>query len=552
MAKAKATQQRAEYTVVARRYRPQQLADLVGQEHVAQALTNALTSGRVAHAYLFTGARGTGKTSTARILAKCLTCVKGPTPTPCDQCEICMSIMAGDDVDVLEIDGASNNKVDEARELRQNVGFRPARARYKIYIIDEVHMLSTGAFNALLKTLEEPPAHVKFILATTEIQKIPITILSRCQRFDFAYVRPAKIFEALKRIVTQEGLQAEDAALQIIARRAAGSMRDSQSLLDQLLAFCNGPLTAAKVHELLGSTGDERVTELAQLILKNDAAGALAKLQQFSESGFQIGELLDQLVEYWRGLMMVLAAGPAFPDLPGSPEFQLSLKEQAKGLKLDTVLAGLDVLTTTKARLRGSLHAATLLEMALVRLARLDDLVNVGALLSGESVKPTVASVESSKKNSRPTPADSNGSAAVGLDPANPQQIAEFLKAELGPVKGTLLAAAGPPAILGPQALAFRFPAGYDSAYEACADERATALMLSSLKRATGVDWQVRFEPPESAPVPRPEPPRVNRTDELLALPLFQKAREVLGAQLVKIDDGFSPVAIGNDEPTEV
>src|SRR5205085_5125007 len=187
----------AEYTVLARRYRPQQFADLVGQEPVAQALRNAIESNRVAHAYLFTGARGVGKTSTARILAKALNCTKGPTGTPCDECDICKAIASGDDIDVLEIDGASNNKVDEIRELRSNVQYRPSRSRYKIYIIDEVHMLSTSAFNALLKTLEEPPAHVKFIFATTEAQKIPITILSRCQRFDFAGIGMTGIVERL-------------------------------------------------------------------------------------------------------------------------------------------------------------------------------------------------------------------------------------------------------------------------------------------------------------------------------------------------------------------
>src|SRR3954453_5379250 len=226
----------AEYTVVARRYRPQQFAELIGQEHVAKALVNALQAGRVAHAYLFTGARGVGKTSAARILAKALNCAEGPTPTPCDRCDSCTAIAAGEDVDVLEIDGASNNKVEEVRDLRQNVGFRPTRGRYKIYIIDEVHMLTTNAFNALLKTLEEPPPHVKFIFATTEVQKLPITILSRCQRFDFAHVGPAKIFDQLKGIGERGGHQADDDALKLAARRAAGSMRDSQSLLDQLLA----------------------------------------------------------------------------------------------------------------------------------------------------------------------------------------------------------------------------------------------------------------------------------------------------------------------------
>src|SRR5438552_18563165 len=207
------------YTVLARRYRPQQFADLVGQEPVAQALTNALKSNRVAHAYLFTGARGVGKTSTARILAKALNCVRGPTVTPCDTCEICQSIASGEDVDVLEIDGASNRGIDEVREIRQNVQYRSSRSRYKIYIIDEVHMLTTPAFNALLKTLEEPPPHVKFILATTEWQKIPVTILSRCQRFDFGGISSSRIVERLREIVAGEKLQADDEALELIARR---------------------------------------------------------------------------------------------------------------------------------------------------------------------------------------------------------------------------------------------------------------------------------------------------------------------------------------------
>src|SRR5919198_1885041 len=215
------------YTVLARRYRPQQFRDLVGQEATAQALVNALTSNRVAHAYLFTGARGVGKTSTARILAKALNCVRGPTPTPCDACDLCRSIATGEDVDVLEIDGASTRGIDDVREIRGNVQYRPGRARFKIYIIDEVHMLTREAFNALLKTLEEPPEHVKFIFCTTEVSKIPITILSRCQRFDFAPIEMRSIIERLQHICQTEGVEAEPEALHVIARRAAGSMRDS-------------------------------------------------------------------------------------------------------------------------------------------------------------------------------------------------------------------------------------------------------------------------------------------------------------------------------------
>ena len=237
-----------QYVVVARRYRPQTFAELIGQEHVAQALSNAISTHRVGHAYLFTGARGVGKTSAARILAKALNCEQGPTPIPCNQCDICQSVSTGEDVDVLEIDGASNRGIDEIRQLRQNVNVRPSRARYKIYIIDEVHMLTREAFNALLKTLEEPPEHVKFIFCTTEPTKIPITILSRCQRFDFAGISTRSIQDRLQQIVATEGVEAEPEALEILARRAAGSMRDSQSLLEQLLAFASGRITVADVH----------------------------------------------------------------------------------------------------------------------------------------------------------------------------------------------------------------------------------------------------------------------------------------------------------------
>ncbi len=305
----------AEYTVVARRYRPRQFTDLVGQEPVARALMNAIQSDRVAHAYLFTGVRGTGKTSAARILAKALNCVKGPTPTPCDQCEPCQAIAAGEDIDVLEIDGASNRGIDEIRELRQNVGTRPSRSRYKIYIIDEVHMLTVPAFNALLKTLEEPPPHVKFIFATTDVQKMPITILSRCQRFDFTGIAAAKIAERLKQIVAAEGGQADDAALLIVARRAGGSMRDAQSLLDQLLAFSGEKLTTEKIHQLLGTATDDRMLALVDAVIARDPKRAFEMLGRFAEEGLQLGELLDQLIEYWRNLMLLNCAGKECADV---------------------------------------------------------------------------------------------------------------------------------------------------------------------------------------------------------------------------------------------
>ncbi len=557
-----------EYTVVARRYRPQQFADLIGQEHVAQALTNALTSGRVAHAYLFTGARGVGKTSCARILAKALNCLKGPTATPCDECDICRSIASGDDVDVLEIDGASNNKVDEVRDLRQNVNFRPQRARYKVYIIDEVHMLSSSAFNALLKTLEEPPPHVKFIFATTEVQKIPVTILSRCQRFDFAAIGPAKVFQTLKHIVAKEGLKADDDALHLIARRAGGSMRDAQTLLDQLLGFSDGPLTAEKVHALLGTAGDDRVADLAAAVLARDARAAVEQVAASADRGLQLGELLDQLIDYWRGLMLVLVAGDQARDLPGTPALHETIRKHAAGTNLDTVLAGLDVLTTTKAKLRGSPHVQVLLEVAVVRLARMDEMLSVSALAQmiangavaspagpAPAVRPAVPPADPSKKNGL---IESNGThqpppAPGDVSPETLPAVWERVLQEVGPMRRGQLQFAGLPAILGPNSLAIRFPAGYSSAYDSCASESGVEVIQRALKRITHKDWLVRVElasgpvgsPPPGAVPARPE----QRTKDLLQLPLFKKAADVLGAQLVRVDEGFDPQAVPDARP---
>jgi DNA polymerase-3 subunit gamma/tau len=274
-----------EYVVVARRYRPQDFSQLVGQSQVSQALANAIATNRVGHAYLFTGARGVGKTSTARILAKALNCVNGPTASPCGECDICQGIASGGDIDVIEIDGASNRGIDEIRQLRSNVNARPSRARFKIYIIDEVHMLTTPAFNALLKTLEEPPEHVKFIFCTTEADKIPITVLSRCQRFDFAPIETKSIIDRLQHICTTEGVQVEPEALQIIARRAAGSMRDSQSLLEQLLSFGGEKIGVADVHSMLGTANGARLAALAGAIVRREAAAALAEVERAAAEG---------------------------------------------------------------------------------------------------------------------------------------------------------------------------------------------------------------------------------------------------------------------------
>ncbi len=569
----------AGYTVVARRYRPQQFADLVGQEHVAAALSNAIATGRIAHAYLFTGARGTGKTSTARILAKALNCERGPTATPCDACDVCKAVAAGDDVDVVEIDAASNTGVENIRELRGNVGFRPQRARFKVYIVDEVHMLSTSAFNALLKTLEEPPPHVKFIFATTEAQKIPVTILSRCQRFDFAHIGAGKVFETLKHIVGQEGVPADDDALRLIARRAAGSMRDAQTLLDQLLGSASGPLTADAVHALLGTAGDERVGELADAILAGDANKALSEIADAADRGAQLGELADQLVEYWRGLMLVTVAGAGAVDLPGTPALQDRIRQHAKSITLDAVLSGIDVLTSAKGKMRGSPHAQVLLEVAVVRLARIGELLAVSDLAKlivvGGAV-PTAAAkaavggpasrggggsnADPSKKNTLTRPEPSSGIASPpqgvapqaqnGTTPLTVETLSaiwEQILQEVGPVRGNHLRMANLPAIIGPNTLAIRFPLDYTVPYDACANETGTRAIQTAIRRVTGADWAIRFEKRagpdhQAAAVPPPVPPVESKKD-VRQLPLFRHASTVLGAQLMRVDDGFAPTA---------
>ena len=401
------------YTVVARRYRPQAFNELIGQDHVSKALCGAITSNRVGHAYLFTGARGVGKTSAARIFAKALNCEQGPAETSCNACDICESITAGADVDVIEIDGASNRGIDEIRQLRQNAGVRPSRARYKIYIIDEVHMLTREAFNALLKTLEEPPEHVKFIFCTTEANKIPITILSRCQRFDFAGVAADAIIERLMQICDAEGVKSEPAALADIARRANGSMRDSQSLLEQLLGSSTQEITAADVQTLLGTAGTAIVGRLVDQLVRHDAAAALAEFDEACTEGVDPGQLVTQLLDYLRDAMVLAAGGDAkLMRFGGQEELEVTTRA-AEQLGLETTMAAIAVLDQTLTRMRQSTHVRTLVEIALVRICRLENLDTLAGLIAdlksgtvpaAANVAPRTAVKKTVKKNIEPAP----------------------------------------------------------------------------------------------------------------------------------------------------
>ncbi len=543
------------YTVLARRYRPQTFSDLIGQEPVARALTNALKGGRVAHAYLFTGARGVGKTSTARILAKALNCAEGPTPTPCGKCDPCVGITSGDDVDVIEMDGASNRGIDEVRDIRGNVQYKPSRARFKIYIIDEVHMLTTQAFNALLKTLEEPPPHVKFIFATTDAQNVPITILSRCQRFDFAGISIPRIAEQLNRIVEAEGLKADPEALELVARRAGGSMRDAQSLLDQLLAFASEKLTADQVHHLLGTAGDDRVLSLADAAVAREPGKALDLLAEACATGLQLGELLEQLIAYWRDLMVVHVAGKTEgQELSVPSRHHDMLRRHARTLQLDAILAGLDVLSSAKSRMRYSGHARTLAEMALVRLCRLADLVSLPQLAAtiaqmprgGQAAVPAgaarpLAAPEAVKKNTL-SPAAEPAAGPVALTETSWDAVAPQVFALVGQLLGVQLAKAGPPAITGPTSLVFRFPGGYNKEYESCQQPERLTRIEQGLRKATGQPWVVKMELMSGAAQPTAaEPTKIRKPlrEEAEQVPVVKRALDKLGASVVRVDEGF-------------
>ena len=316
-----------------RKWRPQTLTEVVGQEHVTQTLSNALKTGRVAHAYLFCGPRGTGKTSTGRILAKAVNCQKGGKGEPCNACALCQAITEGRAMDVVEIDAASNRGIDEIRDLRERVKFAPNIGRHKVYIVDEVHMLTEPAANALLKTLEEPPPHVMFVLATTEPHKVPTTILSRCQRFDFKRIPQAAMVSRLTGICEQEGIAIEPAALKLIARSATGSMRDAENLLEQLVAYYGNEIEPHQVQAILGITGDPRAQELAKYIIDRDVSAGLATINGAANDGLDLRQFNRELVEYLRGLLLIKAGADEATDL--TPEAVEEMKTLAARASLN-------------------------------------------------------------------------------------------------------------------------------------------------------------------------------------------------------------------------
>lgn len=355
------------YRALYRKYRPATFSDVVGQEHITKTLTNAVESGKASHAYLFTGSRGTGKTSCAKILAKAVNCEHPVNGNPCNECAICRGIDNGSILDVVEIDAASNNSVDNIRELREEANFTPANAKYRVYIIDEVHMLSVGAFNSLLKTLEEPPQHVKFILATTEVHKLPSTILSRCQRFDFKRISPESIAERLKFVAEQENMQLSDDGAMLIARLADGAMRDALSLLDRCVSH-EGVIDSAVVAENAGLAGREYVFRLADLILQKNTGKALELINTLYNDSCDMERLIIELTNHFRNLMISKAVKDFEKMIVCSQNEIDIIRTQSGSTTLASILSCIDTLTNTAADMKQGANRRTAAELCLIRL----------------------------------------------------------------------------------------------------------------------------------------------------------------------------------------
>jgi DNA polymerase-3 subunit gamma/tau len=398
------------YQVLARKWRPQTFEDVVGQQHITRTLKNAIQSGRIHHAFLFIGSRGIGKTTSARILAKALNCTNsdGPTPTPCDQCDNCKSISRGTSMDVIEIDGASNNSVEDVRQIRENIVMVPASSRYKIYVIDEVHQLSTAAFNALLKTLEEPPAHGVFIMATTEAHKVPATIISRCQRYDFRRVGLQDLMALLRKILEAEGFKCDDDALAAIARAADGGVRDSESILDQLMSYCEKEISFQDVFDVLGLVDWQALHDLCDAVQQKDITAMLTIIEQITISGKDLSQFAEDVLRYFRNLLVCKSGGAK--ELLALPENELQeLNQRAQGFSLTELIRIVEQFSTLINGFDSQLAQRTALETQLIKMSKR------GAELSVDTVLEKLALLEASEiPNVVPAP-------SAATKPAQPQ-----------------------------------------------------------------------------------------------------------------------------------
>ena len=543
------------YQVFARKYRPQTFDDLVGQTHVSRTLKNAVAQNRLAHAYLFVGPRGIGKTSTARILAKALNCVNGPTVTPCGVCDNCREIAAGNSLDVIEIDGASNNSVEDVRQLRDNVRYAPAKGRYKIYLIDEVHMLSSAAFNALLKTLEEPPPHVKFIFATTEPQKVLPTILSRCQRFDLHRIPANLIAQHLQFIAGKEKITLEPAAAHAIARGAEGGLRDAESMLDQLVGFCGEKISEADVLNVFGFTSQQTVAGFTEKILRGATADAVQLLQEQSEAGKDMMKLMSDLIAYLRDLLVFKVKPDALSE-DVDLDLQKSLAGQAKLLETDRLLELIDQFAGAESRMKWAPNKKLHFEVALIKAIQglsqvtLNEVIeNLNALRDGKSTTPRkspalMAGVSPASHKTAVGTAASTESAAVSDRGDNAPRVAESDAIDANeiwqqvsakvPAKGFLRTLIDSLTVLGAEGRNFLL--GYSpeqkSAIETLATMSNRRQLETLLKEVSGRDWTAKLSAKEGLPSKNPHDYPSKQTEEFKDDPLIQEALEMFKGEI--------------------
>lgn len=444
------------YVALYREWRPQQFSDIVGQEHISRTLQNAIQNDRIAHAYLFCGPRGTGKTTTAKVLAKALNCANGPGVEPCNRCENCQRVTEGNSMDVMEIDAASNRGIDEIRDLREKVKFAPTQGKYRIYIIDEVHMLTTEAFNALLKTLEEPPAHVIFVLATTEPHKIPMTILSRCQRFDFRRIGLSDIVNRLRIVVEDLGVKAQDDALNLIARTAEGGMRDALSVLDQCISFGGDQVLISDVEAILGTVNAEFFLRMTDCFVEHDVTKGLKFVDELVSQGKDVRQFAKDLTEHFRNLLIIAAAGRVEELVLVSAEMLTEMEKQASELGQKRIINLIELFTSTEREMKWTSQPRLILELAVIKAgerslavdytelvervaqleARLSQMAggaaaNLGSLKSGTQVKPVPKGRGKEEANNRPPMSQpENNMNAVSLNTGNikPDIDAEAIK----------------------------------------------------------------------------------------------------------------------------
>lgn len=501
------------YEVFARKYRPQTFDDIVGQTHVTRTLKNAVEQNRLAHAYLFVGPRGTGKTSTARILAKALNCIHGPTVTPCGKCDNCREIAGGNSLDVIELDAASNRGIDDVRELRDNVRYAPAKGRFKIYIIDEVHMLTKEAANALLKTLEEPPKHVIFCLATTEPEKLPITILSRCQRFDLHRIATNLIAQQLQSIATKEKLTVAAEAAHAIARGAEGGMRDAESMLDQLVAFCGEKIEEADVLNVFGFTSQQMVANFVGRILRGETADALALLHEQCEAGKDMMKLMSDTIAYLRDLLVFKVKPDALSD-EASAETRAAFAEQAPLLETDRVLELIDQFAVAEGRMKWAPNKKLHFEVAVIRAIQtldqttLDEVIeNLNALRDGNPVAAVAGRGSGSKK----------ADVARAREPTTTKSVANDSATDVNEIWGKVVAQiktrrpfikswieeAHP---LGASGRSFElgFPQDQRMVMEHLSSRTNREFLEALLKEISGQDWALKFSLKENLPAKTP------------------------------------------------